>query len=168
MKKNKLNIIKPKKYHIVINDIQKFMDKHINDPRSNDQFFFRTELKDFLDQMNNSYDLLRNSNKVSRTMVYMLGVQFVTMLICQLTLFNRIIVSHKDKQFGSQTYGEDLPTLPRNFVPLFMKMYDNGEVVDHTDHHTLSIMKKWYDKGGGKEDRLLKQMEQWIQENTIE
>lgn len=101
-------------------------------------------------------------------MVYMLGVQFVTMLICQLTLFNRIIVSHKDKQFGSQTYGEDLPTLPRNFVPLFMKMYDNGEVVDHTDHHTLSIMKKWYDKGGGKEDRLLKQMEQWIQENTIE
>ena len=31
MKKDKLNYIKPKKYHIVIDDIQKLMDKHIKD-----------------------------------------------------------------------------------------------------------------------------------------
>lgn len=167
MKKDKLKYIKPKKYHIVVDDIQKFMDKHIKDPRSNDKFFFRNEVQDFMERMDENYDLLRNSNKVSRDMVYMMSVQFVVMLICQITLFGRIIVSHKNKNYGSETYGEDLPTLPTNFVPLFMKMYDKGKVVDFSETHTLSLMKKWYDRGGGKEDKILREMEKWIKENTF-
>ena len=168
MKKEKLNYIKPKKYHIVIDDIQKFMDKHIKDPRSNDKFFFRTEVKDFMERMGENTELLRNSSKISRDMVYMMGVQFVVMMICQLTLFQRIIVSHKNHNYGSETYGEDLPTLPKNFVPLFMKMYDKGKVVDFSDTHTLSLMKKWYLSGGGKEDKILREMDKWIKENTFE
>ena len=48
-----------------------------------------------LERMGENTELLRNSSKISRDMVYMMGVQFVVMLICQLTLFQRIIVSHK-------------------------------------------------------------------------
>ena len=167
MKKDKLKYIKPKKYHIVVDDIQKFMDKHIKDPRSNDKFFLTNEVKDFMERMDDNYELLRNSSRISREMVYMMGVQFVVMMICQLTLFGRIIVSTKNQEFGSKVYGEDLPTLPKNFVPLFMKMYDKGKVVDFSDTHTLSLMKKWYQKGGGKEDKLLREMDKWIEENTF-
>ena len=53
---------------------------------------------------------------------------------------NRVTKNH---HYGSETYGEDLPTLPKNFVPLFMKMYDKGKVVDFS-MPTLSLMKKWF------------------------
>ena len=60
MKKDKLNYIKPKKYHIVVDDIQKFMDKHIKDPRSNDKFFLTNEVKDFIGRYNQTATI-RNS-----------------------------------------------------------------------------------------------------------
>ena len=75
-----------------------------------------------MERMDDNYELLRNSSRISREMVYMMGVQFVVMMICQLTLFGRIIVSTKNQRFGSKVYGEDLPTLPKNFVPI---VYEN-------------------------------------------
>ncbi len=41
-------------------------------------------------------------------------------------------------------------------------------MVDFSDTHTLSLMKKWYLSGGGKEDKILREMDKWIKENTFE
>ena len=166
MKKDKLKYIKPKKIHFVLDDIQKHLDKHINDKRSNDKFFFGDKMKEFYDIKQSNYDMLRSDEKVSQMIVYQDDVRFITTLLIQVLLFGRIIVNHKNQRFGI-TYNEELPTLPKNHIPLFMKPYDeNGKVVDNEDLHTLNIMKQYYqlDKVVDK-DEMLKEITNWITEN---
>ena len=166
MKKDKLKIIKPKKIHFVLDDIQKQLDRHINDKRSNDKFFFGDKMKEFYDIKQSNYDMLRSDEKVSQMVVYQDDVRFITTLLIQVLLFGRIIVNHKNQRFGI-TYNEELPTLPKNHIPLFMKPYDeNGKVVDNEDLHTLNIMKQYYqlDKVIDK-DEMLKEITNWITEN---
>ena len=166
MSKDKLKIIRPKKIHYVLDDIQKQLDLHINDERSNDKFFFRNEIKDFYDIKMKNYDMLRSDEKVSQMIVYHSDIQFISTLLIQVLLFGRIIVSHKNQRFGI-TYNEELPTLPKNHIPLFMKPYDEkGKVVDNEDLHTLNVMKQYFQLDNViDKDEMLKEMTKWITDN---
>jgi len=167
MKKDKLKIIRPKKIHYVLDDIQKQLDLHINDKRSNDKFFFGDKMKEFYDIKQSNYDMLRSDEKISKMIVYNDDVRFITTLLIQVLLFGRIIVNHKNQKFGI-TYDEELPTLPKNHIPLFMKMYDEkGEVVDNDDLHTLNIMKKYYQLDSVVDkDEMLKEITKWLEDNN--
>ena len=137
-----MKYIKPKKYHVVIRDITNYIKKMVSDPRDTDSFFFRDEIKDTLDVL--SYELLRSDSEFDKEIVYGISVSLISMLIIQTSLFGRICVSNEINVNGKK---EELITLPRGSVPMFMKQgMRDGKPFDYSDLHTLKTMKDWYDK----------------------
>jgi len=142
MIKNKMKFIKPKKYHIVIRDITNYIQKMVKDPRDVDRSFLTDKIKETLEVMN--FELLRSDKPNDMKMVYMMGIQLISMLIVQSSLFGRICISN---EFKLDDGIEELVTLPKGWVPMFFKHGSkDGKTYDYYHLHTLKTMKKWYDK----------------------
>jgi hypothetical protein len=141
MNKN-VKFIKPKKYHIVIRDITKYIEKMVKDPRDVDRSFLTDKIKETLEVMN--FELLRSDKETDKKIVYMMGIQLISMLIVQSSLFGRICINN---EFNLEDGVEELVTLPKGWVPMFFKHgTKNGKKYDYYHLHTLKTMKKWYDK----------------------
>ena len=140
--KKKLQYIKPKQYHIIINDITSNIDKMVKDKRFIDKSFFQDEIKQTLEVLN--FELLRSSKGMDKMMVYTIGIQLISMLIVQTSLFGRICIEKPQKVDGDEV---DLITLPQGEVPLFMKStIKRGKIIDNQELHSLQKMKEWYNK----------------------
>ena len=140
--KKKLQYIRPKQYHIIINDITSNIDKMVRDKRFTDKSFFNDEIKQTLEVLN--FELLRSDKRMDKMMVYTIGIQLISMLIVQTSLFGRICIEKPQR-----VDGEDVPliTLPKGEVPMFMKStISGGKIVDKQDLHSLQKMKEWYNK----------------------
>jgi len=142
-----MKFIHPKKYHEVIKDINKFTEKHINDPRSNDRFFERSnDIQTYTEFFEMNIDMWKSKKKMDQLMVYMTGVQLVANLIVQLCLFHRTIF-HVKKYVDKKELL--LPVFPNDHVPLSHKPHDKeGKMVDYSKIHSLNLMKRWYGKIG--------------------
>ena len=140
-----MKFIHPKKYHEVIKDINKFTEKHINDPRSNDRFFERDNaIELYTELFHHNIDTWKSKSKLDQMMVYMSGVQLVATLIIQLCLFHRTIFHIKKNVDGEIL---ELPVFPRDHVPLSHKPFDKeGKMKDYSKIHSLSLMEHWYNK----------------------
>ena len=127
---------------MIINDITDNIDKMVKDDRFIDKSFFNDEIKQTLEVLN--YELLRSDKGMDKMMVYTIGIQLISMLIVQTSLFGRICIEKPQKVDGDEV---DLITLPRNEVPMFMKStISKGKIVDKQDIHSLQNMKEWYIK----------------------
>jgi hypothetical protein len=140
--KKKPKYKQPKQYHLVITDITNYIDKMVKDKRDIDRNCFNDEIQRTLEVLN--YELLRSDDENDKLMVYTIGIQLISMLIVQTSLFGRICIENETYVDGEK---ERLITLPRNEFPLFFKQGINkGQNVDNWDIHSLSKMKEWYKK----------------------
>jgi len=152
---NNIEFLQAKPYHEVIKDINGFVEKHINDPRSNDRFFERQDLmKDFIDLFNQNKDLWRSNDPMNRMLVYLQGVQLVANLLIQLSLFHRPIMITTHYVDGNPV---DLPVFPKGVVPFNHQETDpQGNTKDYSDTHSLKLMEYYYKKLNKSIDQLMK------------
>ena len=114
----------------------------VKDKRDIDRNCFNDEIQRTLEVLN--YELLRSDDENDKLIVYTIGIQLISMLIVQTSLFGRICIENETYVDGEK---ERLITLPRSEFPLFFKQGINkGQNVDNWDIHSLSKMKEWYKK----------------------
>ena len=152
---DQIEFLQAKPYHEVIKDVSKFIEKHIDDPRSIDRFFERQDLmKEYQELFEENQDTWRSKSEMNRLFIYLGGVQLVANLLIQLSLFHRPIMI-KTQYVGGQAV--DLPVFPKGVVPMNHKEMDpNGKPKDYSDIHSMKLMKHYYGKMKKSLEELMK------------
>ena len=134
----------PKKPEVMFKDTLKILKLHIEDDRSNDRFFHKPLVQDWLKEQENGYEVLRSNKTQDRLFIYIHHLRFWVNQGIQLLLFGRILTDSL-----RMVQGEKLRIIihPKNYLPIYHKMYDkDGKKSGYWDIHTLSILKKWYER----------------------
>lgn len=140
-KTNNTKYIQPKKWDVLINDINKVVQMFVNDKRDTDSFFMRGELQETLKVLSD-LDLMKSNDPIHKEMVYQIGISLISTLMVQMSLFHRPIVMINTEIDETEI---EVPMFPNNEVPFFTKQVDSkGKFTDYSDIHSLSIMKDYY------------------------
>jgi len=140
-KTNNRRYIQPKKWDVLINNINKVVQMFVNDPRDTDSFFMRGELQETL-RILSDLDLMKSNDPIHKEMVYVMGINLISTLMVQMSLFHRPIVMINTEIDETEI---EVPMFPTNEVPFFTKQVNSkGKFTDYSDLHSLSIMKDYY------------------------
>lgn len=139
-----MKYVKPRLYHKVIKDIEKTIDKIINDPRSVDRTFW-TDFVEFSDVILKDRNTTLSEDSFEKELVESSSIYMISQLILQLTLFKRVLRKTDD----------DLILYPKNHSPYFMRQTDEkGKEKDFYDLHSLKLMGHYYDN----DDRTINEL----------
>ena len=140
-KTNNTNYIQPKKWDVLIKDINKVVQMYVNDKRDTDSFFMRGELEQTLKVLSD-FDLMKSNDPIHKEMVYQIGISLISTLMVQMSLFHRPIVMINTEMDDIEI---EVPMFPTNEVPFFTKQVDSkGKFKNYSQLHSLSIMKDYY------------------------
>jgi len=146
---NKVEFVNPIPYHKVIEELSEIIfEKFVNDDRSNDSFIEKPALQDFVKTFEENKDSWKSSNELEQMIVRSQCVYLIAELICQTSIFGRIIM---EKEEWVDNHLVKLPTYPKNKLPMkYKQTTDDGKQVDYSDIHSLQLMREWYKKKKGQ------------------
>ena len=137
----KIKYINPKDPFKLFGDIDRNLKREIDDDRNIDSVYFLPILQKYIKWSDENYELLRSPKKLDRLKIYYLGIQLLIGLTIQLLLFGRILT---DSEREVNYKKERIITLPKNYVPLYMKQLDkDGKETNFWELHSLKIIRKF-------------------------
>ena len=140
----KINYINPKEPFKVFGDIERNLGREIDDDKNIDSVYFTPMIQDYIKWTNDNYELLRSPKKLDKLKIYYLSIQLLIGLLIQIVLFGRILTdTEREVNYEKQK----IITLPKNSVPLYMKVFDeDGKETNFWELHSLKVIREYISK----------------------
>ena len=136
-----IKYINPKEPFKSMVDIDRNFRREVDDDKNIDSVYFTPMIQNHIKWTDENYELLRSPKKLDKLKIYYLSIQLLIGLTIQVLLFGRILTdTEREVNYEKQR----IITLPKNYVPLYMKVFDeDGKKTNFWELHSLKVIRKF-------------------------
>jgi len=151
---DKIKYINPKEPFKLMVDIDRNLRREIDDDKNIDSVYFTPIIQNHIKWTDENYELLRSPKKLDKLKIYYLSIQLLIGLTIQLLLFGRILTdTEREVNYEKQR----IITLPKNSVPLYMKILDkDGKKTNFWELHSLKVIRKFISNTQEQYNKLIR------------
>ena len=151
---DKIKYINPKDPFKMMVDIDRNFRREIDDDKNIDSVYFLPILQKYVKWSDDNYELIRSPKKLDRLKIYYLSIQLLIGLTIQVLLFGRVLT---DSEREVNYKKERIITLPKNYVPIYMKQLDkDGKETNFWEVHSLKILRKFISNTEEQYNKLIR------------